>query len=137
MGAEVLEVIGVEHAAGGSEKETPSTQEDGEGGHCGLCGLTSDRSAWESLSDELGVPVNLLSSDELGPEAIQVVREIGTPCVLVRFDDDELHPAVLAERLEVLDGDITRLVREVRLVADQQGWVLPEASAQEPEPETV
>lgn len=137
----VLELVAVEHAAGGLDEETP--REDGAGdeaaraGHCGLCGLTSDRAAWERVGDELGVPVSLESSDDLAPEEVQVVREVGTPCVLARFDDHELHPVALAERLAVFEGDVTRLVREVRVVAEQQGWTLPVDEDPDEEPQTI
>ncbi len=128
-GEQVLELIGVEHAAEGFEDETPAAPAAGDGdgdatGHCGLCGLTDDEDAWERLSDELGVPVSLHRSDDLSPEEMPVVREIGTPCVLARFDENEYHAVVLSERLELFGGDVTRLLREVRLVAEQQGWRL-------------
>ena len=135
MSPQVLELIAVEHARGGQDEETPSEREAGT--PCGLCGLTADRAAWDSLGDELGVPVSLHDSDDLSPEESPVVREIGTPCVLARFDDNEFHAVVLAERLEVFGGDLTRLVREVRLVAEQQGWTMPTAEQPEEQPETI
>ncbi len=131
----VLELIGVEHEAGGLGREQPVTDE-GTDTHCGLCGLTSDKSAWAALGDELGLPVHLSGSGDLGPEEQQVVREVGTPVVLARLEHAELRPVVLSERLEVFEGDVTRLAREVRLVAEQQGWVLPCGDG-EPEPEKV
>lgn len=146
----VLELIAVEHASGARDEETPT---DGDGGesdetdqagepvaeddHCGLCDLTDDREAWDALSEELGVPVRVHGSDELSPEESPVVREVGTPCVVARFEDNEYHAVVLAERLEVFDGDVTRLVREVRLVAEQQRWTLPTSAEPEKQPETL
>lgn len=139
MRPQVLELIAVEHAAGGQAEETPTGTEDGRGtdDHCGLCGLTVDRDAWEAIGEELGVPVSLHTSDDLSPEESPVVREVGTPVVIARFDDNEFHAVVLAERLEVFEGDVTRLVREVRLVAEQQGWALPAAEEPEEQPETL
>ena len=146
----VLELIAVEHARGARDEEAPT---DGDGGesqeadqagdavagddHCALCELTEDRDAWDAVSEELGVPVSLHASDELSPEESPVAREVGTPCVLARFDDNEFHAVVLAERLEVFDGDVTRLVREVRLVAEQQGWTLPTSEEPEKQPEMI
>ncbi len=136
MTPQVLELIAVEHAEGGLGRETPSAE--GSDGHCGLCDLTVDASAWEAVGEELGVVVRLRASDELGPEEQQIVREVGTPCLLARFDDAALHPVVLSERLEVFDGDVSRLVREVRLVAEQQDWRLPSSAASgEPVPEHI
>ena len=146
----VLELIAVEHASGARDEETPTDGDGGEsqeadqagdavegGDHCGLCELTEDSDAWDAVSDELGVPVSLHASDELSPEESPVAREVGTPCVLARFDDNEFHAVVLAERLEVFDGDVTRLVREVRLVAEQQGWTLPTSEEPEKQPEMI
>ena len=135
MGDQVLELIGVEHEAGGLGEEQPTT-DDGAGSHCGLCGLTSDQAAWDALGDELGLPVHLSGSGDLGPEEQQVVREVGTPVVLARLEHAELRPVVLSERLEVFEGDVSRLVREVRLVAEQQGWALPGSNGED-EPEKV
>lgn len=149
-GEQVLELIGVEHAAEGFEDETPAApdadeapadeqdddqddDQDGATGHCGLCGLTDDEDAWDRLSDELGVPVSLHRSDDLSPEEMPVVREVGTPCVLARFDENEYHAVVLSERLELFGGDVTRLLREVRLVAEQQGWRLGSSAAVDPD----
>lgn len=139
MRPQVLELIAVEHATGGQAEQTPTGPDGGEGrrdrdDHCGLCGLTADRDAWEAIGEDLGVPVSLHSSDDLSPEESPVVREVGTPVVIARFDDNEFHAVVLAERLEVFDGDISLLVREVRLVAEQQGWALPTVDEQ---PETI
>lgn len=149
----ILELIAVEHASGARDEETPT---DGDGGasdgtdqadhagepvpedeHCGLCELRDDREAWDAVSEELGVTVSVHASDELSPEQGPVVREVGTPCVVARFDDNEHHAVVLAERLEVFDGDVTRLVREVRLVAEQRGWALPIGAEPESQPETI
>ena len=138
MNAQVLELIAVEHADGGLGEETPSAEDEDNDGHCGLCDLTSDTTAWDAVGDELGVVVRLHRSDDLAPEEQQIVREVGTPCLLARFDDADLHPVVLSERLEVFDGDVSRLLREVRLVADQQEWRLPcSAERDEPAPEHI
>lgn len=139
MRPQVLELIAVEHAAGGQAEQTPSGTEAGEGAddHCGLCDLTDDQDAWQAIAEELGVPVSLHTSDDLSPEESPVVREVGTPVVIARFDDNEFHAVVLAERLEVFEGDVTRLVREVRLVAEQQGWALPGGEEPEEQPETL
>ncbi len=135
MDDQVLELIGVEHEAGGLGEEQPSS-DDGGGSHCGLCGLTSDKDAWNALGDELGLPVHLSGSGDLAPEEQQVVREVGTPVVLARLEHAELRAVVLSERLEVFEGDVSLLAREVRLVAEQQGWALPCGNG-EPEPEKV
>jgi hypothetical protein len=132
---QVLELVAVEHARGGQAEQTPSDREGHD--HCGLCGLTVDRDAWAAVGDELGVPVTLHTSDDLSPEESPVVREVGTPVVIARFEDNEFHAVVLAERLEVFEGDVTRLVREVRLVAEQQGWALPTVEEPEEQPETI
>ncbi|VXB96067.1 hypothetical protein [Nocardioides sp. AX2bis] len=139
MRPQVLELIAVEHAAGGQAEETPTGTggERGTDDHCGLCGLTVDKAAWEAIGEELGVPVTLHTSDDLSPEESPVVREVGTPAVIARFEDNEFHAVVLAERLEVFDGDVTRLVREVRLVAEQQGWDLQASEQPEERPETL
>ncbi len=148
MKPQVLELVAVEHATGGRAEQTPSGPDadddsdssvsSGTDAHCGLCGLTVDPDAWAAVGEELGVPVSLHRSDDLSPEESPVVREVGTPVVLARFDDNEFHAVVLSERLEVFDGDVSRLVREVRLVAEQQGWALPAGAAEAgSEPETV
>lgn len=131
----VLGLVAVEHARGGQGEETPREREDDD--HCGLCALTRDRGAWEALGEELGVPVGLRASDDLSPEESPVVREVGTPCVIARFDDNEHRAVVLAERLETFGGEVALLVREVRLVAHQQGWHLPRSEEPEEQAETV
>ena len=137
----VLELIAVEHGAGGLGEETPSADESERTGHCGLCGLTGDEDAWKAMTDELGVPFRVETDDELSPEEQQVVREIGTPCVVAKLGDADVRPMVLAERLEAFEGDPTRLAREVRLVAEQQGWGIGDAAPADPdrksEPETI
>ncbi len=135
MKPKVLELVAVEHARGGQAEQTPSDDEGDD--HCGLCQLTDDQDAWRAIGEELGVQVSLHTSDDLSPEERPVVREVGTPVVIARFDDNEFHAVVLAERLEVFDGDVTRLVREVRLVVDQQGWALPAREEPEERVETI
>ncbi len=125
MTQRLRELVGVEHAAGGVAEQTPSTEEADPETHCGLCGLGADQGAWEAMVHEIGVPFRIERSDDLSPEEMQVVREIGAPCVVAHFDDADVRPVVLAERLEALGGDPTRLAREVRLVSEQQDWLLP------------
>ena len=139
MTERVVELIAVEHEAGGLGDETPAA-DDGEGGtvsHCGLCGLTADQDAWQAMTDDLGVPFRVEGSGELAPEEQQVVREIGTPCVVAKLGDADVRPMVLAERLETFEGDTTLLAREVRLVAEQQEWAIGDPTEVDPDRETI
>lgn len=139
MTERVVELIAIEHGAGGLGEQTPSA-DDAEGdpsSHCGLCELTSDQDAWKAMTDDLGVSIRVEGSDELAPEEQQIVREIGTPCVIAKLGDADVRPVVLAERLETFEGDPERLAREIRLVAEQQDWGIGETAEVDPDRETI
>ncbi len=49
MRPRVHELVAVEHVPGALAGQTPSNGEGEGDDHCGLCGLTEDRDAWEAV----------------------------------------------------------------------------------------
>jgi len=92
--------------------------------HCALCDITHGRvrrrPEWDQMVADLGMPVDLLHSNEMPPDVRQAVAACGAPLVLGRTCGG-LLPLVVGAELDSLDGSVARLgdLLRARLAADR------------------
>lgn len=94
---------------------------------CALCtithGLAGEKDEWKSCREELGIPVDYVHSDEIGPE-LEAATERRLPCV-VAVSGEDLVLLLAPDVLERCRGDVADLKGRLRVHATMRGFEPP------------
>lgn len=118
----MTELIGVYHADGGVMGELRYVLGKVRGtAHCALCDITHSgvrrKAEWDAACTSLSIPVRLVHLNERSVDEIAACT-LGTPTVLVRYDDETLLPLLGPDDLE-LDGSVRRFFAVLQQALDQ------------------
>lgn len=117
-----IELIGVYHADGGVMGELRYVLGKVRGtAHCALCDITHSgvrrKSEWDEACTSLSIPVRLVHLNERSTDEIAACT-LGTPTVLIRYDDETIRPLLGPDDLE-LDGSVQRFFAVLQQALEQ------------------
>lgn len=97
---------------------------------CTLCtithGLAGEKSEWKECKEEIGVPVDYVHKDEIGPELGRVVGD-QLPCVVAEAEG-ELILLLTPDVLDRCKGSVADLKGRLTVFSSMKGLELPQTA---------
>ena len=118
------EYIGVYHADGGPVGEVKYVVGKFLGrAHCALCDITHSpvrrRPQWDAMVAGLGAPFVLLHLNEMPADVAAVVATSGSPVVLGRTTDRQLHVLLGPDELDSMHGSVSEFAAALSRAASE------------------